>query len=79
MNSTVMQQLCGKTIFFPQQTEQEVLRPNVVMRQLLGFLSCIGQHASVLIAEWQVDRSVDLLADGRVLFDLSPDGFYCSG
>jgi len=51
----------------------------VVVRQLFGFLSRIGQHTFVFIAEWQVNRGVDLLTDGGVLFDLSPDGLRRSG
>ncbi len=78
MNLVVAQHLCAETLFFAQQAKQEVFRPNVFVQQPFGFLRRIGKHAFTFVAEGQVNRGVDFLTDGRVLFDCFPDGFHRS-
>lgn len=36
--------LCGKTVSFPQETEQQVLCPNMLMPKGLGFLRGVPQN-----------------------------------
>src|SRR5579863_7521279 len=48
---------------------------DVAMRQALGFFRGVGEDALALVAQWQVDRGRDLLADRGVAFDLFADGF----
>ena len=55
--------------------EQQMLGADVLVAQPLGFFRAIGQHALALMAQRQIDRSGNLLADGGVAFDLLADGF----
>ena len=70
-----MQNLSGKAFFFAQQSQKQVLGPNVLMRKTLGFFGGIRQHALAFVAQRKIDGSRDLLADRGVTFDLLPDRF----
>jgi len=48
--------------------------PNMFMGQALCFFRRIGEHALTFVREGQIDRGGDFLADGRVSFDLLPNG-----
>src|SRR5580658_8016572 len=48
---------------------------DVAVRQALGFLRGVGEHALALVAERKVDRGRNLLADRGMAFDLLSDGF----
>jgi hypothetical protein len=63
-----------KALLFPQQSEQQVLRADVLVIQPLRFLRAIRQHALALVAQRQVDRSRYLLANRGVPFNLLPNG-----
>src|SRR5258708_7109561 len=69
-----MQDLGGETLLFTQQAEQQMLGPDVLVAQTLGFFRAIGQHALALMAEREIHRSGNLLSNGGVGFDLLPDG-----
>src|SRR5579864_662522 len=70
-----MQDLGGKTLLFAQQAEQQMLRPDMFVIQALGLFGAIGQNAFALVAQWKVDRSGNLFADGGVRFNLLANGF----
>ena len=53
--STLVQDLGGKTLFFPQQSQQQMLGPNMTVREALGFFRRVGQNPLAFIAERQVD------------------------
>ena len=72
----LVQNLGGEALLFAQQAQQQVLGPDVLVAQPLGFFGAVGQHALAFVAEGQVHRSGDLLADGGVSFDLLADGFH---
>ena len=69
-----MQNLRGKALFFPQQTQQQMLGADVPVRQPLRFFGGIGQHALAFIAQRKIDRGRDLLPNRGVSFDLLADG-----
>ena len=73
--AALVQDLGGEALLFAQQAEQQVLGADVLVVQALGFLGAIRQHALALVAERQIDRGRNLLADGGVAFDLLADGF----
>ena len=52
-----------------------MFRSDVLVRQALGFLGCIGEDSFALLRERQIDRGRNLFADGRAAFDLLSDGF----
>ncbi len=53
-----------------------MLGADVLVRQALGLLGGIGQHALALVAERQIDAGRNLLADGRVTLDLLANGVH---
>ena len=71
-----MQDLGGEALLLAQQAEQQVLGADVLVVQALGFFRAIGQHALAFVAERQIDRGGNLLANGGVSFDLLADGFH---
>ena len=72
--SALMKDLGRKGLLFPEQPEQQVLGPNVFVIKTLGFFGAVGQNPLAFVAERQVDRGRDLLANGGVGLDLLPDG-----
>src|SRR5947207_1133991 len=56
-----------------QQPEQQVLGPNVLVREPCRFFRGVRKHALVLIAERQVQGSRDLLPRRRLSFNFLPD------
>src|SRR5580698_8021452 len=72
----LMENLRGKTLFFPQQSEQQMLSSNVAVRKSLGFFRGVGENPLAFIAERQVHRRGNLLSDGSVPLDLLADGFH---
>ena len=73
--AALVQNLGGKALLFAQQAEQQMLGADVLVVQPLGFLGAIGQHALALVAQRQIDRGRNLLADGGVAFDLLANRF----
>ena len=69
-----MQDLGREALLFAQQAQQQMLGADVLVVEPLGFLGAVGQHALALVAERQVDRRRNLLANGGVPFDLLADG-----
>ena len=65
----------GDRLLLTEDAEQEMLGPDVVVRQLIGFLGRELQHALGLGAEGNLDRGRDLLAEDRAALDLLADGF----
>src|SRR5262249_42744962 len=53
-----------------------MFRTNMFVGGTLGFFSRVRQHALALIAQREIDRSRNLLADGSVPFDLLADGLH---
>src|ERR1700686_2990254 len=70
-----MQNLGGEALLFSQQSKEQMLGADVAMGEALGFFCGIREHAFALIAQWEINRGRDLLADGRVSFDLLADRF----
>src|SRR5882762_4267747 len=52
-----------------------MFRPDVLVRQSLGFLGRVGQDALAFVAQREVDRRGDLLPNGRVSFNLLANRF----
>ena len=71
--AALVQNFGGKALFFAQQAQQQVLGADVLVRQALGFLRRIGQHALALVGERQVHRGRNLFPDGGVAFNLLAD------
>ncbi len=74
--SALVQNLGGEALLFAQQAQQQVLGADVLVIQPLGLFRAISQHALALVAQRQIDRSGNLLADRGVPFDLLADGFH---
>ena len=74
----LVQDLRREALFLAQQTEQQVLRADVLVAQALGFLRTVGQDAFAFVAEGQIHAGGNLLADGGVSFNLLSNGFYGS-
>ena len=74
--SPLVQDLGRETFLFAQQAQQQVLGPDVLVIQPLGFFRAVGQHALALMAQRQIHGSRNLFADGGVAFDLFADGLH---
>ena len=53
-----------------------MLGADVLVAEPLGFFGAIGQHALALVAQRQIDRRRNLLANRGVTFDLLANGFH---
>ncbi len=73
-NATLVQYLGCEALFFAQHAQQEVLRPNVLVRQSLCLFCGIGQYAFALVAQRQVDGSRHFFLNRGMPFDLLTDG-----
>ena len=73
--AALVQNLGGEALFFSQQTQQQMFGADVAMRKALGFLRGIGENPLAFIAQREIDRSRNLLADGGVSLDLLANGF----
>ena len=69
-----MQHLGGKRFVLPQQSQQQVLRPDMFVREALRLFRREGKHALALLAQRQVNRSRDFLARRRSSLNLFTDG-----
>src|SRR4051812_47492138 len=69
-----MQDFRCEALFFAQQTQEQMLRPNVFMIQAFGLFSAVSENPFTLMAQGQVDRSGYLLPDRSVAFNLLSDG-----
>ncbi len=49
LEAAFLQDLRREALLFAQQTQQQVLGPDVFVAQPLGFLGCVGQDALALI------------------------------
>src|SRR5258706_4911267 len=56
-----------------------MFRTNMLVREALGFFRRVSQHALAFIAQRQVDRGRNLLANRGVSLDLFADGFDVRG
>ena len=65
----------GHRALFAQDTEQQVLGPDVVVQEAVGFFRCKLQHPLGFRAERNLDRGRDLLAEDRPAFDFLTDVF----
>ena len=74
--AALVQDFRGEALLFAQQAQQQVLGADVLVIQALGFLGAIRQHALAFVAEGQIHRSGNLLANGGVAFDLLANGFH---
>ena len=76
--SALVQNLGGKAFLFAQQSQQQMLGANVLVRKALGFFRGVGQHALALVAQGQVHGGRYLLPDRGVGLDLLANGFHRS-
>ena len=74
--AALVQNLGREALLFAQQAQQQVFGADVLVVQAFGLFRAIGQHALALVAQRQIHRSGNLLADGGVPFDLLADGFH---
>ena len=74
--AALVQNLGGEALLFAQQAQQQVLGADVLVVEPLGLFGAIRQHALALVAQRQIHRSGNLLANGGVPFDLLADGFH---
>ena len=72
----LVQNFRGEALLLAQQAQQQVLGADVLVIQPLGLLGAIRQHALALVAQRQIHRSGNLLADRGVPFDLLADGLH---
>ena len=75
LQSALVQYLGGEALLFAQQSEQQVFRADVFVREPLGLFGGVSEHSLAFIRERQVDRGRDLLADRGVALDLLADRF----
>ncbi len=68
-----MEDFGGEALFLAQQAKQQVFGTNVLVREALGFLGPIGEHALAFVAERQIDRSGYLFPRRCMPFDLFAD------
>jgi len=68
------QNLCGEALFLAQQSKEQVLRADMLIRQALRFLQRIGQHSFGFVAQRKVNRGRNLLSNHGMGLDLLPDG-----
>ncbi len=71
--TALVQDFGGKTFFFAEQAEEQMLGADVLVREALGFFGGVGEHALAFVTERKIDRSGDLFADRGVAFDLFTD------
>ena len=71
--AALVQNFRREALLFAQQAQQQVLGPDVLVREPLGFFRRVGEHTLTLIAQGQVDRSRDLLPNRSVALNLFPD------
>ena len=71
-----MQNFGGKAFFFAEQSEQQMLGADVLVRKALGLFGGVGEHALAFVAQGKIDRGGNLFADGGVTFDLLADRFH---
>ncbi len=65
----------GDAALFTEDPEQQVLGPDVVVQQPVGFLGCASEDTLGLGAERNLDRGRDLLAKDRAPLDFLADVF----
>src|SRR6516162_2539941 len=70
-----MQDLCRKAFLFAQQTQKQMLGSDVFVREALGLLGRVGQHALALIAQGQVHGGRYFLPNRGVRLDLLANRF----
>ena len=68
-----MQDLGREALLLAQQSEQQMLGADVLVGEPLGLFRRVGEHALALVAQRQVHRGGDLLADCRVRLNLLAD------
>ena len=68
-----MQDLGREALLLAQQAEQQMLGTDVLVGEPLGLFRRVGEHALALVAQRQVHRGGDLLADRRMRLDLLAD------
>src|SRR5690349_10004867 len=69
-----MEDLSGKALLFTQQSQQKMLRADMLVAEALRLLGSIRQYALALIAQREVHRGGNLLPNGSVSFNLFADG-----
>ena len=70
-----MQDFSSETFFFAQQSQQQVLGPDMFMGKALGFLSGVSKHSLAFIAQRKINRGRNFFANGGMAFDLLANGF----
>jgi hypothetical protein len=69
------QDRCGDGALFPQDAEQQMLGPDVVVQQTVGFLGRKLEHALRFSAERNFNRGRDFFPKNRAAFDFLADVF----
>ncbi len=73
--AALVQNLGGEALLLAQQPEQQVLGADVLVVEPLGLLGAVGQNALALVAERQIHRGGNLLANRGVRFNLLANRF----
>ena len=68
-----MQDFGGKAFFFAEQAQQQMLGPDMFVRKTFGLFGRVREHALAFVAQGEINGCRNLLADGRVPFDLFAD------
>jgi hypothetical protein len=61
---------------FQQYADEDMFRSNVLVPKSVGFCGCMTQNVLAVLAEREVNRGRDLLANRRVPFNLFADIVY---
>jgi len=62
-------------MFFAQESQEQVPRSDMLLAKAFGFFGRVSQNAPALVAQRQIHRGWDLLADRGVTLDLSANAF----
>ena len=75
LQAALLQNLRREALLFAQQTEQQMLSPDVLVSQPLRFFRRVSQHSLAFVRERQVDAGRHFFTNGGMRLDLLPNGF----
>src|SRR5713101_6188313 len=73
--AALLEKLRTEALFFAQDAQQQMLGAHVLVVQAVGLFRGIFQDAVAFLAQRNLNRSGNALADGDALFDFFADGF----
>src|SRR5665213_3365655 len=71
-----MQNLRRETLLLAQQSQQQMLGPDMLVVQALRFFGAVSQNPFAFMAQRKIDRRRNLLPDCGMPFDLLSDGIH---